>query len=44
MNSKKFSEAMSELDTKYVDEAISYKKKTKKPILVKWELLPLVWL
>ena len=38
MNSKKFSEAMSELDTKYVDEAISYKKKTKKPIWVKWEL------
>lgn len=36
MNSKKFSEAMSELDTKYVDEAISYKKKTKKPIWVKW--------
>ncbi len=30
MNSKKFSEAMSELDTKYVDEALSYKKKTKK--------------
>ena len=27
MNSKKFSEAMSELDSKYVDEAISYKKK-----------------
>ena len=26
MNSKKFSEAMSELDSKYVDEAISYKK------------------
>ena len=30
MNSKKFSEAMSELDSKYVDEAISYKKKAKK--------------
>lgn len=29
MNSKKFSEAMSELDSKYVDEAISYKKKAK---------------
>lgn len=27
MNSKKFSEAMSELDSKYVDEAINYKKK-----------------
>lgn len=36
MNSKKFSEAMSELDSKYVDEAISYKKKAKKPIWVKW--------
>ena len=30
MNSKKFSEAMSELDTKYVDEAISYKKENQK--------------
>lgn len=27
MNSKKFSEAMSELDNKYIDEAISYQKK-----------------
>ena len=27
MNTKKFSDAMSELDTKYVDEALSYKKK-----------------
>ena len=36
MNAKKFSEAMSELDTKYVDEAISYKKKTQKLIWVKW--------
>lgn len=33
MNSKKFSEAMSELDSKYVDEAISYKKKAKKASL-----------
>lgn len=30
MNSKKFSEAMSELDSKYVDEAIHYKKKYRK--------------
>ena len=30
MNSKKFSEAMSELDSKYVDEALNYKKKAKK--------------
>ncbi len=36
MNSKKFSEAMSELDTKYMDEAINYKKKSQKPIWVKW--------
>ena len=27
MNAKKFSDAMSELDTKYVDEALNYKKK-----------------
>ena len=31
MNTKKFSDAMSELDTKYVDEALNYKKKAKKP-------------
>ncbi len=36
MNAKKFSDAMSELDTKYVDEALNYKKKAKMPILVKW--------
>ena len=35
MNAKKFSDAMSELDTKYVDEALSYKKKDKMPILGK---------
>lgn len=37
MNSKKFSEAMSELDTRYVDEAIGYKKKRtyKKTVWVK---------
>lgn len=35
MNSKKFSEAMSELDNKYIDEAIHYKKKAKKPVWVK---------
>ena len=26
MNAKKFSDAMSELDTKYVDEALNYKE------------------
>ena len=35
MNSKEFSEAMSKLDSKYVDEAISYKKKAQKPVCVK---------
>ncbi len=35
MNSKKFSEAMSEVDNKYVDEAIQYKKKkAQKPVWV----------
>lgn len=36
MNTKKFSDAMSELDTKYVDEALNYKKKAKRPVWVKW--------
>ena len=36
MNVKKFSDAMSELDTKYVDEALNYKKKAKKPGWIKW--------
>lgn len=36
MNAKKISDAMSELDTKYVDEALSYKKKAKKPVWIKW--------
>ena len=31
MNAKKFSDAMSELDCKYIDEALNYKKKAKKP-------------
>ena len=35
MNAKKFSDAMSELDTKYVDEALNYKKKAKKPFWMK---------
>ena len=39
MNAKKFSDAMSELDTKYVDEALNYKKKAKKPIWVKWGVM-----
>ena len=36
MNARKFSDAMSELDTKYVDEALNYKKKAKKPSWIKW--------
>lgn len=36
MNSKKFSEAMGELDSKYVNEAINYKKKARKPVWAKW--------
>lgn len=36
MNVKKFSDAMSELDSKYIDEALNYKKKAKKPVWVKW--------
>lgn len=35
MNAKKFSDAMSELDSKYVDEAINYKKKAQKSVWVK---------
>ena len=31
MNTKKFSDAMSELDTKYVDEASATRRKTKCP-------------
>ncbi len=36
MNAKKFSDAMSEPDTNYVDEALTYKKKAKKPVWIKW--------
>ena len=36
MNAKNFSDALSELDTKYIDEALNYKKKAKKRIWVKW--------
>lgn len=36
MNAKKFSEAMGELDNRYVDEAIDYKRKAKKPGWLKW--------
>ena len=36
MNAKKFSDAMSELDNKYVDEAINYKPAKRKPVWIKW--------
>lgn len=36
MNAKKFSEAMSELDSKYIEEALNYKKKAQKPVWIKW--------
>jgi hypothetical protein len=39
MNAKKFSDAMSELDTKYVDEALNYKKKSQKLGWIKWGAL-----
>ena len=35
MNSEKFSQAMSEIDSKYVDEAFNYKKNVKKPHWIK---------
>ncbi len=36
MNTAKFSDALGELDTKYVDEAISYKRRTKRRLWLKW--------
>ena len=36
MNAKRFSDAMSELDGKYIDEALSYTKKSKRPVWAKW--------
>ena len=36
MSAKKFSDAMSELDTKYADEALKLKKKAKKTGWIKW--------
>lgn len=35
MNPKKFSEAMNELDARYIEEAMNYKKNAKKPVLTK---------
>lgn len=36
MNARKFSDAMSEIDTRYVDEALNYKKKVKQPAWNRW--------
>lgn len=36
MNSKKFSEALGELDGRYIEEAVHYKKKSRKALLIKW--------
>lgn len=36
MKMKKFSDAMSELDSKYVEETLRYKKKAKRPGWIKW--------
>ncbi len=36
MNPEKFSEAMSEIDSKYIDEAIRYKKSGKKHSYIRW--------
>ena len=39
MNTKKFSEAMNEVGDKYYEEAITYKKNTKKPKAAKWGVI-----
>ena len=39
MNAKKFSAAMNGLDTKYVEEALNCKRKTKKPVRIKWGVM-----
>lgn len=36
MNAKEFSNALGEVNDKYVSEAIQYKAKKKKPVLLKW--------
>ncbi len=36
MNTKKFSEAMNELDNRYVEKAINYQARKRKPVWVKW--------
>ncbi|MCI8647911.1 MAG: hypothetical protein HFE76_14225 [Firmicutes bacterium] len=36
MNSKLFSQAMNQIDSKYIQEALLYQGKTKKPLWLKW--------
>ena len=36
MNIKKFSDAMNEIDSKYIEEALSYKRSVKKYVRIKW--------
>lgn len=36
MNTKQFSEALNHLDDRYISEALSYKKKSKKKLWMKW--------
>ena len=43
MTNEKLYEILGDINEKHVYEARAYHK-AKKPILVKWELLPLVWL
>lgn len=39
MNAKKFSDAMNELDAKYIEETLQYKKKSGRPVWVRWGAL-----
>lgn len=39
MNMKTFSDAMTELDTKYIEEALNYKKKARKSSRMKWSAM-----
>ena len=39
MNVKTFSDAMTELDTKYIEEALNYEKKARKPVWIKWSAM-----
>lgn len=36
MNTKEFSEAMNEINSRYIEEAVNYKQKAKNPVWFKW--------